>query len=289
MKKIILKVIFWALFILPTFVILSWNNEVFATSKKTSTKTTSNKTTKNKKDTNKSTNNKSKTNTTTSTKKVEEKVVEKNENKKETKTQNTTNKPTDTQPNNTTNKDEWGKVVWDISNLSIVVFSPTNMQYLFNGDWYDFYDYNENYWYKSSIILPLAFLSRWGNNDLTFSFRVEHNWKIYFIKISQKFSSELARKWTLMIYIWDKNLKANELPPEIQNGWALQSWENKGIFIKTSNVSEIVMEDKPDVEADILFPNLLWIRKYWSVIILGFVVFFLSSAYLIYKKQVIKI
>lgn len=186
--------------------------------------------------------------------------------------------------------DENATIVGDKSNLAIVIFSPTNMQYSFNNDWYTFYEKDEKYWYKSTLIQPLAFLSKNANNELIFNFKVEHKGKIYFVKISQKYTPEIIRRGKIGIYIWPENLTEHDLPTAMQDGWwTLQTFDSEWLYVKTTTPTTVTIEWKSDVEAVILFPNLLWVRKYWSVIALWLILFFLSLAFLIYKKQVIRI
>lgn len=193
----------------------------------------------------------------------------------------------------TTNKekvenDENTEVVWDHSNFSITVYSPTDMQYLFNWDFYNFTSDSEQHWYKSTIILPLAFLVRNSNNELSFQFRVEQDWKIHFVKVNMKFTPEMARKWDALIYIGKKDIATQDLPTAFQST-TLQSWDANNIYIKTSNIASITLEDRADVDATILFPNLLGVRSYYPIIVIGVVVAFAVFGFLMYKKDLVKI
>lgn len=210
--------------------------------------------------------------------------------KTSTTTKKTTKKSskTNTNTSTTTEIDSNTEVVGDHSNFGITVFSPTNMQYIFNGDYYSFTSDSEEHWYKSTIILPLAFLVRNTNNELAFQFRVEQNGKIHFVKVNMKFTPEMARKWDALIYIGKKDIKSSELPAAFQSA-TLQSWDSNNIYIKTSNISTITLEDRADVDASILFPNLLGVRSYYPIIAIWVVIMFAVFGYLMYKKDLVKI
>lgn len=201
--------------------------------------------------------------------------------KKKTKTKKQQSKPKEDNQEN-------AEVVGDHSNFSITVYSPTNMQYLFNWDFYNFTSDSEQHWYKSTIILPLAFLVRNGNNELAFQFRVEQGWKIHFVKVNMKFTPEMARKGDALIYIGKKDVATKDLPTAFQST-TLQSWDSNNIYIKTSNISSITLEDRADVDATILFPNLLGVRSYYPILVLWVVVAFAVFGFLMYKKDLVKI
>lgn len=82
-----------------------------------------------------------------------------------------------------------------------------------------------------------------------------------------KFTPEMARKGDALIYIGKKDVATKDLPTAFQST-TLQSWDSNNIYIKTSNISSITLEDRADVDATILFPNLLGVRSYYPILVL---------------------
>lgn len=181
------------------------------------------------------------------------------------------------------------EVVGDRSNLSIMVFSPTNMMYKFNWEWRNFNETSTPWLYKSTLIQPLAYLNKGNNNELVFSLRVKQNEKIHFVRITQKYTSEILRQGTILIWVGNENVPNDKLPEEMKSWGTLHSWDSNGVYVKTSNVSTIVLEDKDDIVTTILFPNILGVKWYGWIILIGIMMMMVSMAFLLYKKQIIKI
>jgi hypothetical protein len=95
---------------------------------------------------------------------------------------------------------------------------------------------------------------------------------------------DLNQKNQILLYIWAK------IPSEEDIKYTNLINKNVDWIYIVSN-ENIVVQNKTftDVSTTVIFPNILWVRTYRSVLILCVIVFMLASWYLVYKKEVIKL
>lgn len=177
----------------------------------------------------------------------------------------------------------WSITFWQNVQRNLFFEIITSDQLIFNINW-NFYQPSSdevNWWYKTVVTIPKISLT---NNDVQqkFVFKVKKDDKLYYVYVNIEFSSfeELNNKNKIYLYVWNKE-------PEKLNDYIIQ--EINWIYIQSSEDVTYKIEEKKDISADIIFPNILWVKKIWPILWLWFLISILSWSYLIWKKQVIKI
>lgn len=177
----------------------------------------------------------------------------------------------------------WSIVYWQNVQRNLFFEIISSDQLIFNINWNFYQPSSEqvDWWYKTVVTIPKISLQE-SDTTQKFVFKIKKDNKLFYTYVNMSFSSfeELNNKNKIYLYVWITK------PQEIEN-YIIQ--ETNWIYIQSSEDITYKIEEKHDVSADIIFPNILWVKKIWPILWLWLLISILSSAYLIWKKQVIKI
>lgn len=158
----------------------------------------------------------------------------------------------------------------------------TTDRLIFSINWNSYLpDQDDSQLYKSVVTIPKIALQQ-KDVDQKFIFKVKNNDKLYYVTVWMKFDSfeELTNKERIFLYVWN-------VRPQEKESYTIQ--EKNWIFLQSSEQITYQIDEKLDITVDIIFPNILWVKKFWPVAWLWLLIFVLSLSYLVWKKQIIKI